>query len=78
MNDDIVFAVYEHALAHGWRWRINGDLMPPTLDDVRKLLENNSSQVRKSPTSISVEVGGVLIKRTDDYIDVYVHAGGFK
>lgn len=76
--DEIYRCVYEHVLQHDWKWRISGTRVVPTYEDVCKLVDRMTDQVRKSQGSISIESGGLLIKRTDDYIDVYVHAGGIK
>lgn len=71
-------SVYEHSIANEWRWKIDGERRLPTYDDVKLLVEDIIKQVAKSPTSISVEIGGILVKRTDDYVDVYLFAGGIK
>jgi hypothetical protein len=76
--EDIYQLVYEHILANGWKWRIDGLKQRPSYDDARMMVDNMVAQVRKSPGSISIESGGLLVKRTDDYIDVYVFAGGIK
>jgi hypothetical protein len=76
--EDIYQLVYEHVLANGWQWRIDGDKQRPTFEDVVKLVDNMMDTVRKTSGSISIESGGILIKRTDGYIDVYLFAGGIK
>jgi hypothetical protein len=70
--------VYESILETQRQWRFDGVLKRPTYEDVATLLDRMIEQVRKSPGSISIESGGILVKRTDNMIDVYVHAGGFK
>ncbi len=50
----------------------------PTYDNVKSVIDSMIAMVRETSGSISVESGGILVKRTDDYIDVYVHAGGIK
>ena len=76
--NNIIQQVYEHAVANDWKWRFDNGLRRPSYEDVETFLTRIIDQVRKSTTSISVESGGILVKRTEDYIDVYVHAGGLK
>lgn len=76
--EDIYHRAYEHILANNWKWRIDGLKQRPSYDDVRLLIDGMMEQVEKSSGSISIESGGILVKRTDDYIDVYVFAGGVK
>jgi hypothetical protein len=70
--------VYEHVVANDWEWRFDGNKQRPSYEDVTILLDRMVEQVRKSPTPISIESGGILVKRTDEYVDVYVFAGGIK
>ncbi len=76
--DEIYQKVYSAVLENDWNWRFKDERRRPTYEDVVALVDNMVEQVKKSPTSISIESGGILVKRTDDYIDVYVHAGGIK
>lgn len=76
--DDIYQRVYSTSLENDWKWRIDGIRLRPTYEDVVILVDRMIEQVKKSPTSISIECGGILVKRTDDYTDVYVFAGGIK
>ncbi len=73
--DDICFNVYEQIIEMSRLWRFEDKLKIPTYEDVEILLDRMIEQVRKAPTPISIESGGLLVKRTDDMIDVYVHAG---
>lgn len=75
---DVYQRVYEQLLESDRVWQFDGFKALPTLEDVQLLVDNMIKNVRETPGSISVESGGILVKRTDDYIDVYVHIGGFK
>jgi hypothetical protein len=76
--DEIYQKVYNAALENNWQWRFNDGKRRPSYEDVTMLVDSMIQQVKKSPTSISIESGGILVKRTDDYTDVYVFAGGLK
>jgi hypothetical protein len=82
MTDDdlnfIYFNAYEQILEMNRLWRFDGQVKLPTYEDVCGLLDKMIDQVRKSPTPISIESGGLLVKQTDDMIDVYVHAGAVR
>lgn len=70
--------IYERLLAAERKWKINGLFLIPSYADVEKVVNELVTQVRRSPTSISVELGGILVKRSDDHIDIYVWAGEAK
>lgn len=76
--DEIYQTVYQQFLKSGRKWSFDGQKAVPLYEDVKLLIDEMIKQVRNSSGSISVESGGILVKRTDDYIDVYVHAGGVK
>lgn len=78
LDEEVYQRVYSAALENDWKWRFNGVRRRPTYEDVVLLVDRMVEQVRKSPNSISIESGGILVKRTDDYTDVYVFAGGVK
>lgn len=75
---DICHHVYEQAVAHDWQWRFDGVLRRPSYEDVEMLLIRIIDEVRKSPTSVSIETGGILVKRSDAHIDIYTHSGSLK
>lgn len=78
-KDTIYQRVYDQLMQAGRIWRKYAeDPGPPTYDAVRTVVENMILLVAENPDSISVESGGILVKRTDGYIDIYVHAGGIK
>lgn len=72
---DISERVYEQLLAQERMWRIDNELIIPSLDRVHKITKNLIDYVQKSQTSISIEQGGILVKNSDGHIDVYVYAG---
>lgn len=56
------------------RWKIDGRLAEPTLDDVERLISLMIEDVRNLNYD-SIESGGILIKRDGHKTDVYVHLG---
>lgn len=68
--------VYEVLLQHEIKWRIDGLRQIPTLEDVEGLLDSMVADVKRSPHPISIESGSLLVKRSDNHIDVYVRIGG--
>lgn len=76
--DDIYQRVYEQLLESGQKWQFDGFKAHPALEDVALLVDKMIKDVRESDGSISIESGGILVKRTDEYIDIYVHVGGIK
>lgn len=68
--------IHEQLLKSGTVWgRFGKKPQPPSLEDVKSLVDGMIDGVRESKESISIESGGVLVKRTDDYIDIYLHVG---
>lgn len=67
--------VYDQLLAQEHKWRINGELQVPHFAVVNETLQKLIDYVKKSPTPISIEQGGILVKSSDGHIDVYVYAG---
>lgn len=71
--------VHKQLLASGAIWRRFGDKpSAPTLENVKDVVTSMLAMVCDSKDSLSVETGSILVKRTSNYIDIYVHCGGFK
>ena len=56
------------------KWKIDGNLLYPTFDDVDRLLGLMAKELEAKDYD-SIESGGILIKRDRDKLDVYVHLG---
>jgi hypothetical protein len=78
--DNICERVHQQLVVMDRKWRPFGMGEPavPKLDTVKSVINDMIALIKESTDSISVESGGILVKRTDNYIDVYVHAGGIK
>jgi len=55
------------------KWKIAGKTRTPTIAEIRQLVEHFVDTIRESEESLSIEIGGLLIKRSDDFIDIYAH-----
>jgi len=75
LNDEDFNHLAEYILLRNIKWRIDGKKRLPTRAELKTVLDDMVRTVRESGESISVEIGGLLVKRTDDHIDVYVHVG---
>lgn len=67
--------IYEFFLLRGMEWMVRGSRKIPTRDEIEFVINDCIYVVRGEPESVSVEIGSLLVKRTDDKIDIYVHAG---
>lgn len=65
----------EFFLLRNIKLKFNGELRAPTRDEIKLIIEDCVDLINEADESISIEIGHLLIKRTDDHIDVYVHAG---
>lgn len=75
MNSNMAARLIQDVLTDiGRRWKIDGRLAEPTVDDVERLVRLMSDDVRKLDYD-SIESGGILVKKDGDKIDVYVHVG---
>jgi hypothetical protein len=73
-SEDLDFLV-EFFLLRNIKWKINGELRRPTRTEVEIALDDMIRVVQESDESILVEIGSLLVKRSDQHIDIYVHAG---
>lgn len=65
----------EFFLLRNIKWKFNGEQRIPSRDELEMLLADCIELVQESDESVSIEIGSLLIKRTDNHIDVYVHVG---
>ena len=73
-KEDLDFLI-EFFLLRNIKWRIGGELRRPTRAEVETALDDMVQTVQESDQSILVEIGSLLVKRSGDHIDIYVHAG---
>lgn len=75
MNSEDLDFLIEFFLLRNIKWRINEELRRPTRAEVETALDDMVRVVQESDESILIEIGSLLVKRSDQHIDVYVHAG---
>jgi hypothetical protein len=76
LDEESLNHVVEYFLLRNIKWKFKeGPTRIPTRAELKILLDDCIQTVQESEVSISVEIGSVLVKRTDDHIDIYVHAG---
>jgi len=75
LNKEDLDFLMEFFLLRDIKWKIGGVLRRPTRAEIEIALDDMARTVQESEHSILVQVGSLLVKRTDDNIDVYVHAG---
>jgi hypothetical protein len=73
-KEDLDFLI-EFFLLRNIKWKINGELRRPSRTEVEIALDDMIRVVQESDESILVEIGSLLVKRSDQHIDIYVHAG---
>lgn len=73
-KEDLDFLI-EFLLLRNIKWKIDGELRRPTRAEVETALDDMVQVVRESDESILIEIGSLLVKRSDQHIDIYVHAG---
>lgn len=75
MNKEDLDFLIEFLLLRNIKWKIDGELRRPTRAEVETALDDMVQVVRESDESILIEIGSLLVKRSDQHIDIYVHAG---
>lgn len=73
-KEDLDFLI-EFFLLRNIKWRIGGELRRPTRAEIETALDDMVQIVQESDESILIEIGSLLVKRSDEHIDIYVHAG---
>lgn len=60
----------------GKRWKLDDDeLLFPSEDDIETVLENTKAVLDRQPGEAQIEVGGLIVKKSDGHYDIYVHVG---
>lgn len=75
MNKEDLDFLMEFILLRDIKWKIDGKLRRPSRAEVEVALDDMVQTVQDSEQSILIEIGSLLVKRSDQHIDIYVHAG---
>ncbi len=74
MQDWIVQRVWENLMNVERLWQGSIDKFEPSAEDVAKVLDRMIRALYDEKVD-QIEVGGMLVKRTDNHVDVYTHIG---
>lgn len=67
--------IYAYFTKQNIQWKIKGTRRSPTREEIELLLDDLITAIRTDEGDISIEIGSILVKRSDSKIDIYVHAG---
>ena len=62
----------------GRRWKIGGAMLTPTEKDIEQALDAAAKMLYDEEVGSSLSVGGLIIEKTDNGFDAYVHVGEFR
>ena len=57
------------------RWKVDGKFVEPTEDDIGKVLDRLAEAVYDGEENTQAQTGGILVKKQDGHVDVYLHLG---
>jgi hypothetical protein len=75
LNEENFNHLVEVFLLRNIKLRFNGELRAPTRDELKLIISDCVELIKEADESISIEIGHLLVKRTDNHIDVYAHMG---
>jgi len=73
VSDDEILLIADALSKQNRQWKIKGEYVTPTTYQIRQLLEDCIQTIRNSEESLSIEFGGLLVKQSDGWIDIYTH-----
>ena len=59
----------------GHTWTVGGKTVQPTQDDVQKVLDEAVKMLYTRPIGQQLEVGGLIVEKTEHGHDVFVYLG---
>lgn len=72
MLEDLIAEALEKA---GRQWRVEGELIQPSANDVRTMLDWAASELYTRDVGTRLETGGLIFDKTEIGINVFVIAG---
>lgn len=58
-----------------WKWKVDGELIVPTRDDILETLELMHARLADEPSGTWLELGHMILIKTNGLMDVYMHHG---
>lgn len=74
-NMTVADEIHEIFKAKGYRWKIDGELRNPTLQDVKDTLDRMAEVLYDEEDGTQLEVGRLIAKRHRTGMDVYILIG---
>lgn len=59
----------------GYTWRVDGVLTVPSQQDILETLEEMTERLIHEPSGSWMELGHLILIRTERFVDVYMHHG---
>lgn len=72
---EIAEKLAHYFLVNDFKWKISGNLVTPTVDDIQDVLSAGAERLAEEEGDANLEIGRLVFLKRDNYIDVYVHAG---
>lgn len=67
--------IHDIFLLKQYKWKIDGELVVPTYEDVFDTIEEVLKAMRFNPDGARFEVGRLIFQKTSDMVDIYVLQG---
>ena len=79
MNDELLDALEAKFLLEGWTYRVDGQQVVPSRDDIDRILLMMRGVLSKEPDQgmPQMEIGRMIMKRRDDHYDVFIYLGEY-
>lgn len=68
-------SIHDIFLTKEYKWKIDGELVTPTYEDIFDTIEEVLKAMRFYPDGARFEVGRLIFQKTSDMVDVYVLQG---
>lgn len=74
VNDALVKELVGQFVERGYKWQIGGKLKPPTVDDMKKILDKADSMMQDG---MQMEIARLVLVKTGQHLDVYMFVGDY-
>lgn len=61
----------------GWHWKVGGELVIPSEDDVARVLTSMAGMLESEPNETQVLIGRLIMRKSDGHNDVYLFYGEY-
>lgn len=62
---------------NGWTWRVGGELIVPSEDDIAKTLDRMKEVLYTEPDGTQMELGRLIMRKDAEGYEVYVYLGDY-